>query len=426
MPSGSRLHFSLEDASFKEESAQYVDAGPPTSLSAPISPPSSSRREPGKLNKASHEQYRCSSTDDALLHGAKRSKRKDHSTTITPVESAHLYPPPLLPLPSAMSLYRRNQNAQGHHFVIHQHDHPIAGLHYDLRLQFSATSSLSWAVPYGVPGNANSRRGMRMAAETRVHTLRSHLIESGSRSGGSMLIWDTGTYEILPRRKDTPSRDPDSDSGSESGEGLIRVGVERQENEKLVEAFGKRKIRIRFHGARLPRGYTLNMCVAPDSKHTPEPRPGSKKRKRINPAVVKSPEETASEGDESDAAMSISDVVWDSEAADKQERRAKDDEQNRRVNAYSGAENSVGSVYQRKWYLSLDRHGSGFYKASREVAVWERKEGEGGARDGFEPFFVKGIEKERSVVTGRRAEDVLRDAGVVGFVRRKGWRPIVE
>ena len=70
-----------------------------------------------------------------------------------------------------INLYKRNQHRHGHHFVIHQHDHPVAGTHYDLRLQISETSSISWAIMYGLPGNANSRRLNRNATETRVHCL---------------------------------------------------------------------------------------------------------------------------------------------------------------------------------------------------------------------------------------------------------------
>lgn len=68
-------------------------------------------------------------------------------------------------------LYRRNQHPRGRHWVIHQHDHPIAGVHYDLPLQISQTSSISWAIMYGLPGSANSRRLNRNATETRVHSL---------------------------------------------------------------------------------------------------------------------------------------------------------------------------------------------------------------------------------------------------------------
>jgi hypothetical protein len=70
-----------------------------------------------------------------------------------------------------MDLFSRNRHENGCHFVIHQHDHPIAGPHYDLRLQFSESSSLSWAIMYGLPGNPNSRRMNRNATETRVHCL---------------------------------------------------------------------------------------------------------------------------------------------------------------------------------------------------------------------------------------------------------------
>lgn len=78
---------------------------------------------------------------------------------------------PRLPVKDWIDLYSKNQHENGCHFVIHQHDHPIAGPHYDLRLQFSGSSSLSWAVMYGLPGNPNSRRMNRNATETRVHCL---------------------------------------------------------------------------------------------------------------------------------------------------------------------------------------------------------------------------------------------------------------
>jgi len=43
---------------------------------------------------------------------------------------------------------------------------------------------------------------------------------------------------------------------------------------------------------------------------------------------------------------------------------------------------------------------------------------------GFEPFYVRGPEFERSVITGRTGEEVLADEGVEGFLARKGWRAI--
>lgn len=77
----------------------------------------------------------------------------------------------ILPICEWASLYRRNEHPEGCHFVIHQHDHPVAGPHYDLRLQFSESSSVSWSIMYGMPGDPNSKRLNRNATETRVHCL---------------------------------------------------------------------------------------------------------------------------------------------------------------------------------------------------------------------------------------------------------------
>ena len=77
---------------------------------------------------------------------------------------------PRLQIADWTNLYRRNESPHGRHFVIHQHDHPVAGPHYDLRLQFSETSSVSWSIMYGLPGDPNSRRLNRNATETRVHS----------------------------------------------------------------------------------------------------------------------------------------------------------------------------------------------------------------------------------------------------------------
>jgi len=94
-------------------------------------------------------------------------------------------------------------------------------------------------------------------------------------------------------------------------------------------------------------------------------------------------------------------------------------------NAYTGATNSIGSVHQRHWFLQLDRARSGFVqvKQGKEKGKWAR--GNGG-RGGFEPFYVRGAEVERSVVTGRLSREVMEDEGVEGFVGRKMWRPILE
>lgn len=109
-----------------------------------------------------------------------------------------------------------------------------------------------------------------------------------------------------------------------------------------------------------------------------------------------------------------------------------EDEQVRLTNAYPGATNSIGSIHQRRWYLSMDRYASGFRPLPRELGnkggrrEWVRR-WEDGKLLGFEPFFVMGRDVERSVVTGRRAEEVMADEGVEGgWVGRRGWRAVVE
>lgn len=107
------------------------------------------------------------------------------------------------------------------------------------------------------------------------------------------------------------------------------------------------------------------------------------------------------------------------------------DHQIRKNNAYPGSSNTIGSIHQRRWYLSMDRESSGFEpkKVStgdgRLKRIWVRS-GDGSELGGFEPFYVRGPEVERSVVTGRRGQDVLEDEGVAGFIARKGWRAVLR
>lgn len=109
-----------------------------------------------------------------------------------------------------------------------------------------------------------------------------------------------------------------------------------------------------------------------------------------------------------------------------------EDEEVRRTNAYPGAKNSIGSIHQRRWFLSMDRWASGFRPLGVEEGGgkggrrrWVRR-WEGGRELGFESFFVRGREVERSVVTGRRAGEVMAYEGVEGFVGRKVWRAVIE
>jgi hypothetical protein len=101
-------------------------------------------------------------------------------------------------------------------------------------------------------------------------------------------------------------------------------------------------------------------------------------------------------------------------------------------NAYPGAVNDIGSVHQRRWFIGLDRVGCGFVREMQKDSSlrtarrrWVRRvDKRSGELTGFETFYVRGPEVERSVVTGRVGGDVLRDEGVEGFVPRRGWRAV--
>ena len=171
---------------------------PPASLRTSISPPPARVRTIGTSPRSTPQRKSADPAADLPNPAALEAGL----TSILPNQqlqywSTHLAkhidpspPSPLLSIPAFQDLFTRNAAPQpglcqrssgrpsnhngggGKHFVIHQHDHPIAGLHYDLRLQINGTSSVSWAIMYGLPGDPNSKaRVNRNATETRVHCL---------------------------------------------------------------------------------------------------------------------------------------------------------------------------------------------------------------------------------------------------------------
>ncbi len=219
-------------------------------------------------------------------------------------------------------------------------------------------------------------------------------------------------------------------------------------------------MKLRLHGTRLPRGYTISMRLPPYS-NVNEKRPSlGRKRRRRRSHTHSSPTTLAEDGTTSEDFEPGSSPArgrspgTSSPAAYKRAASAdNEDEQTRLTNAYPGASNSIGSVHQRQWFLTFDRVNSGFVRTTSMVAgnsskspppnqspsrrtQWVRnvaaaakiKKGSKGedGYTGFEPFYVMGPNIERSVVTGRTAADVMADEGVTGWVGRKGWKPALE
>jgi len=237
---------------------------------------------------------------------------------------------------------------------------------------------------------------------------------------------------VLPY--DTPK---DSDVESDGDEGSNSTLTD---SEKLHKAFQQRKIRLRLHGTRLPSGYTLAIradretfpveqpqkparkrrCKDPKSEHRQRIETSSSEAERphFRRKIVESLHRTAS------PPRRIETTNEGAQAASEEES-----ERFRLTNAYTGATNDIGSIHQRKWYLSMDRASSGFFpvrEKGKGARTWVRRKQPDGTLGGFEKFLVMGREVERSVITGRLAKDIMTDEGVEGYVPRGLWRPITE
>ena len=157
-----------------DQTSPTRDTTPPTSLRTSISPPPSRARK-SKERSCKDKGHLSQRSEGALpnLAGieAGEVQIRNHLEYFSQHLSQYARPTAPLSIPFFVDLYKRNQHPHGRHWVIHQHDHPIAGVHYDLRLQINETSSVSWAIMYGLPGNANSMRLNRNATETRIHNV---------------------------------------------------------------------------------------------------------------------------------------------------------------------------------------------------------------------------------------------------------------
>ncbi|WP_020683203.1 DNA polymerase ligase N-terminal domain-containing protein [Marinobacterium rhizophilum] len=117
-------------------------------------------------------------------------------------------------------------------FVIQKHD--ARSLHYDFRLEVDGVLK-SWAVPKG-PSTDPSKK--RLAIETEDHPLDyadfEGVIPQGQYGGGTVLIWDRGTYRNITQ-KDQSLRP--LKQALEEGHALVRL-----EGQKLTGGYALQRI----------------------------------------------------------------------------------------------------------------------------------------------------------------------------------------
>lgn len=116
-------------------------------------------------------------------------------------------------------------------FVIQKH--AASHLHFDLRLELDGAMK-SWAVPKGPSADPTVKR---LAMEVEDHPISYNTFEGtipeGEYGGGTVMLWDQGTYTA------------DAATGNESEEDAVRDGYERGD------------LKVTFHGSRIRGSYAI-------------------------------------------------------------------------------------------------------------------------------------------------------------------------
>lgn len=122
-------------------------------------------------------------------------------------------------------------------FVIQKHD--ASRLHYDFRLEMDGVLK-SWAIPKGPSTNPKVKR-LAMMVEDHPFDYRNFegLIPKGEYGGGTVIVWDEGTYEPIEEIKGKKAQEKHLLKQLEAGSVKIKLHGEKLEGEyALVKTHG--------------------------------------------------------------------------------------------------------------------------------------------------------------------------------------------
>jgi bifunctional non-homologous end joining protein LigD len=122
-------------------------------------------------------------------------------------------------------------------FVIQKHD--ASRLHYDFRLEMDGVLK-SWAVPKGPSTDPKTKR-LAMMVEDHPFDYRNFegIIPQGEYGGGTVIVWDEGTYEPIEEIKGKKAQEKHLLKQLESGSLKIKLHGEKLEGEyALVKTHG--------------------------------------------------------------------------------------------------------------------------------------------------------------------------------------------
>src|ERR1700759_5207959 len=123
------------------------------------------------------------------------------------------------------------------HFVVQKHD--ATRLHYDFRLEMDGVLK-SWAVPKGPSLNPEDKR-LAMMVEDHPFDYRTFegIIPQGQYGGGTVIVWDEGTYEHIEDIKGKKAQEKALLTQLKSGSLKIKLYGEKLQGEfALVKTHG--------------------------------------------------------------------------------------------------------------------------------------------------------------------------------------------